>query len=387
MGLRRGEGISANVCPIKDLCKSSLHLASYILSLLFRSVDVGATTSAAVHAAEKYPPSLHMALVTGPVLQSSMQYAASSPNLAGGKGSAFMGPLRSRSADGSSLGSPDSAKVAQISKLRQLLAPVDRAASLCAPGPESFWEAVEEKGHRGGQNGGSVHHQLCNGDLWEPPGKGQLLLRPPSPNTILRALSNEVLSDTLSQSPPPSPPRPRSAFNSPPSEDYGFGGGAAAQPPQHQQPPTHLPASRHGSDTSSLFRRSHSYSNDERPPPAPAGAFSHSKHHQSVRDLASLAAHHHQSAARAFVKEPYGHARESSNHFASSSGGEDRERSSYGGHPAYRPGWRSPTGADSIVSLIQSGTEILYALGLGARIAGVTDLCDFPKEATAHVKV
>ena len=35
-----------------------------------------------------------------------------------------------------------------------------------------------------------------------------------------------------------------------------------------------------------------------------------------------------------------------------------------------------------ICSLLPSGTEILFALGLGDRIIGVTDLCDYPSEAT-----
>ena len=33
-----------------------------------------------------------------------------------------------------------------------------------------------------------------------------------------------------------------------------------------------------------------------------------------------------------------------------------------------------------ICSLLPSGTEILFALGLGDRIIGVTDLCDYPPE-------
>ena len=33
-----------------------------------------------------------------------------------------------------------------------------------------------------------------------------------------------------------------------------------------------------------------------------------------------------------------------------------------------------------ICSLLPSGTEILYALGLGDQIIGVTDLCDYPPE-------
>ncbi len=36
-----------------------------------------------------------------------------------------------------------------------------------------------------------------------------------------------------------------------------------------------------------------------------------------------------------------------------------------------------------ICSLLPSGTEILFALGLGDRISGVTDLCDYPPEAAA----
>ncbi len=36
-----------------------------------------------------------------------------------------------------------------------------------------------------------------------------------------------------------------------------------------------------------------------------------------------------------------------------------------------------------ICSLLPSGTEILFALGLGDRISGVTDLCDYPAEAAS----
>ena len=39
-----------------------------------------------------------------------------------------------------------------------------------------------------------------------------------------------------------------------------------------------------------------------------------------------------------------------------------------------------------ICSLLPSGTEILFALGLGERIIGVTDLCDYPAEA-ANLRV
>lgn len=48
---------------------------------------------------------------------------------------------------------------------------------------------------------------------------------------------------------------------------------------------------------------------------------------------------------------------------------------------------QSDTGAQRIVSLAPSNTEILYALGLGDWIAAVTSYCDFPPEATAKPKV
>lgn len=40
-----------------------------------------------------------------------------------------------------------------------------------------------------------------------------------------------------------------------------------------------------------------------------------------------------------------------------------------------------------IVSLAPSNTEILFALGLGDRVVGVTDYCNYPEEATAKPKV
>lgn len=43
--------------------------------------------------------------------------------------------------------------------------------------------------------------------------------------------------------------------------------------------------------------------------------------------------------------------------------------------------WTAP--AQRIVSLLPSATEIVYALGLGDRLAGVTHECDFPPEARA----
>ena len=39
-----------------------------------------------------------------------------------------------------------------------------------------------------------------------------------------------------------------------------------------------------------------------------------------------------------------------------------------------------------ICSLLPSGTEILFALGLGEQIIGITDLCDYPKE-TVHKRI
>jgi iron complex transport system substrate-binding protein len=40
-----------------------------------------------------------------------------------------------------------------------------------------------------------------------------------------------------------------------------------------------------------------------------------------------------------------------------------------------------PAGCERIVSLLPSATEIVYALGLGDRLVGVTHECDFPPEA------
>lgn len=40
-----------------------------------------------------------------------------------------------------------------------------------------------------------------------------------------------------------------------------------------------------------------------------------------------------------------------------------------------------------IVSLAPSNTEVLYALGLGARVVGVTEYCDYPAEAKQKPKV
>ena len=42
---------------------------------------------------------------------------------------------------------------------------------------------------------------------------------------------------------------------------------------------------------------------------------------------------------------------------------------------------------ERIISLAPSNTEILFALGLGNRVVGVTDFCDYPPEALAKEKV
>ena len=40
-----------------------------------------------------------------------------------------------------------------------------------------------------------------------------------------------------------------------------------------------------------------------------------------------------------------------------------------------------------IVSLAPSNTEVLYALGLGERVVGVTEYCDYPPEVKSKPKV
>ena len=41
---------------------------------------------------------------------------------------------------------------------------------------------------------------------------------------------------------------------------------------------------------------------------------------------------------------------------------------------------------ERIVSLISSATEILYLLGLGDRLVGVSHECDFPPEVATKLK-
>ncbi|MDR0601253.1 MAG: hypothetical protein LBG42_02625, partial [Treponema sp.] len=46
-----------------------------------------------------------------------------------------------------------------------------------------------------------------------------------------------------------------------------------------------------------------------------------------------------------------------------------------------------PQGAGRIVSLSPGVTEILFAVGAGGRVAGVTEYCDYPPEARNRVRV
>ena len=43
--------------------------------------------------------------------------------------------------------------------------------------------------------------------------------------------------------------------------------------------------------------------------------------------------------------------------------------------------------AQRIVSLISSATEILYRLGLGERVVGVSHECDYPREVAAKPRL
>lgn len=53
------------------------------------------------------------------------------------------------------------------------------------------------------------------------------------------------------------------------------------------------------------------------------------------------------------------------------------------GKPATRPA----ASGTRIVSLSPALTETLFAIGAGAQVAGVSDYCDYPREATTRVKV
>ena len=48
---------------------------------------------------------------------------------------------------------------------------------------------------------------------------------------------------------------------------------------------------------------------------------------------------------------------------------------------------RVPSSVSRIVSLAPSVTEILFALGLGDRVVGVTDFCDYPPAAAARPRI
>lgn len=55
--------------------------------------------------------------------------------------------------------------------------------------------------------------------------------------------------------------------------------------------------------------------------------------------------------------------------------------------PGPAPGPRLPARPQRIVSLAPSLTETLFALGVGDRVVGVTDFCDYPPEALAKPRV
>jgi ABC-type hemin transport system substrate-binding protein len=45
------------------------------------------------------------------------------------------------------------------------------------------------------------------------------------------------------------------------------------------------------------------------------------------------------------------------------------------------PNWLSPPAPERIISFVPSATEILYELGLGERVVGVTRFCNYPPDA------
>ena len=51
------------------------------------------------------------------------------------------------------------------------------------------------------------------------------------------------------------------------------------------------------------------------------------------------------------------------------------------------PNWLSPPAPERVISFVPSATEILYELGLGDRVVGVTRFCNYPPDAAKKEKV
>jgi iron complex transport system substrate-binding protein len=51
------------------------------------------------------------------------------------------------------------------------------------------------------------------------------------------------------------------------------------------------------------------------------------------------------------------------------------------------PNWLSPLAPERVISFVPSATEILYELGLGDRVVGVTQFCNYPPDAARKEKV
>ena len=51
------------------------------------------------------------------------------------------------------------------------------------------------------------------------------------------------------------------------------------------------------------------------------------------------------------------------------------------------PSWLSPPAPERVISFVPSATEILYELGLGDRVVGVTQFCNYPPAAAQKEKV
>lgn len=198
--------------------------------------------------------------------------------------------------------------------------------------------------------------------------------RPPSPSTtLLRALSSaDPLSSSVETSPPPSPPQP-SAFRSAQYED-----GSGYLHPQHSQPLTpELPSCLQPWDRPPYAVHPHwedaaRKSLHERDWPGGTCSTNGTAGFLPWEDSVLR----HQSSGRVMDAVTFWDL--GPGQFAVRGGTErERERSlrSWDGTrgnpgapvagPGPAPGWRSPR--ESIVSLLPSGTEILFALGLGNR--------------------